>query len=125
MNAGAVEYDSKRVVHLIESLDEDECRLVFAMMIRQIPGTGTVSNQALTKDRHWIFENLISGNTAKKRLEKLGDTVTRGIGAVILHPDTGQQVEVTQETWRLGPRGQWYDIWEQVMTRLQKKFTEY
>lgn len=118
------EYSSTRVVTFLESLDDEERQLVFAMMLNQLPAHGAVSSGALINMRHEIFEALLKGDHIAI-YKKVAHQTSRGIGTLVTHPDTKQQVQVRQETWRIGPRGRWYDVWEPVMNRLHEKIESF
>ena len=94
------------------------------MMLNELPAHGTVSKDALINMRHEIFSALLKGD-AVAAYKKVAHQTSRGIGTFITHPKTKQQVQITAETWRLGPRGQWYDTWEPVMHGLNEKIKNF
>ena len=120
----AVEEEKKKspddLLGLIESLDSDELRLVHAICVDELPGDFSVSTNAVFRLRRQFFELLVQGDV-KAGFRRLAHQISRGIGDQVFNPKSGSVTTVTQETWELGPRGQWYHHWQPIINSVLKK----
>jgi ERCC4-related helicase len=107
------DYESK-IKTFLKSLGTTESLLVQSFLHRSGPRIDHAFGGLDTFSIEGIFTEIISKDreTLIKQYENWAHEITRGLGKKVRDQETGEMIEITQENWRKGPRGQWYATFE-------------
>ncbi|MFW5853137.1 MAG: hypothetical protein ACOCU8_00670 [Patescibacteria group bacterium] len=118
-------YESK-IKNFLEPLDITESLLIQSFVYKSRPRIDYAFGGLDTFSIEGIFTEIISKDrkTLMKQFKDWAHEITRGLGKKVGDKETGKMVEITQENWRKGPRGQWYAAFEDGFHSLLNKIDQ-
>jgi len=116
-------YESK-IKDFISGLEIREGLIIRSLIDNTLPDIGRAIDWGVLKDQfEEVFERCVKQNPDHlvKLYKAWSGSITRGLGTMVIDPETNQKVKVGEENWYLGPRGQWYKEFEEPFNSLLGK----